>query len=93
MRRARQLGEALSFEELHGDVGHAVVDAVVEDLDDVGAAQRRGGLRLALEALEHLRAAGDLGVDELIATGDESAMWSARQTEPMPPCPSCETRR
>jgi len=35
-------GEALPFEELHRDEGHALVHAVVEDLDDVRAAQRRG---------------------------------------------------
>ena len=48
--------EALAFEHLHDEKGHALVDPVVEHLDDVRAAQRRGGLRLALEPR------GDVGV-------------------------------
>ncbi len=59
--------ERLAVEQLHRDEGDGrrLVDAVIDDLHDVGAAQRGRGLRLPLEALEHLRLRADLRIDEL----------------------------
>ena len=47
--------EVLAFEQLHRDVGHAALGAVVEDLHHVRAAHRRGRARLLDEAVAHLR--------------------------------------
>src|SRR5262249_51202270 len=58
------LAEVLALEQLHDDVRHAPIGAVVEELDNVGAPEAGGGLRLALEA--------DLGVVQLVvAEGDQ----------------------
>ena len=46
------LGERLALEVLHRDIRHAFVDAVVEDLHDVDAAEPCRGLSLDEEAGE-----------------------------------------
>src|SRR5688500_4919381 len=43
--------EVLAPEQLHDQKRHALVHAVVEDLHDVGTAERRGGLRLAAKPI------------------------------------------
>ena len=68
-REAAAVGEALeevlAVEQLHHDEGLVAVDAVVEDLHDVGAAELGGGGRLAPEALARGLLLGELRVDEL----------------------------
>ncbi len=59
------LEEILAVEQLHHDERLIAVDAVIEDLDDVGAAELGGGRRLATEALAGGLLLGQLGVDEL----------------------------
>jgi hypothetical protein len=48
---ARQL---LALHQIHGDVGRALVLAVVEDRDDVGMREASGRMRLTLEARAHV---------------------------------------
>ncbi len=64
------VGQVFPFEELHGDEGHPLADAVVEDLDDVGAAELGGGHRLAIEAGASPGVGGHLGPHELHGAGD-----------------------
>jgi hypothetical protein len=59
------LPEVLTLEELHGDVRHALPDAVVEHGDHVRALHGRGHLGLALEARAYARVASHVLVDEL----------------------------
>ena len=63
------LRERLTLEALHRDVRDALVDAVVEDLHDVHAAQLGRRLRLAMEAREHPFAPSQVRVDELDGDG------------------------
>jgi hypothetical protein len=78
--------EGFSGEQLHHEVGHLVVDAVVVDLHDVGALQLRGAAfasrskrpRASLES----RIAGSMN---FTATERSRALSRATQTEPMPP--------
>src|SRR5256885_2013482 len=52
-RSAREaLPQRLTLDVLAGDEVHALVDADVEDRDDVGVVEHRRALRLALEALQ-----------------------------------------
>ena len=87
------LRQGLAVEAFHGDVGDALVNAVIEDLDDVAAAEPRGGLRFAEEASEHARALRHRGWMSLMATGVPSDRCSARQTTPIPPRPIIVMRR
>jgi hypothetical protein len=49
------LGKRLTLEKLHGDVGHVVVDAVIEDLYDVGTPEGGGSSCLAQKPGKRLR--------------------------------------
>ena len=65
-RAARdQLAQRAALDELHGDVAHAVVGADVEERDDVGVVERRGGARLLLEARATLGIGRDSGRQDL----------------------------
>src|ERR1019366_7204210 len=58
--------ERLALEQLHHDVGVAVLRAVdVHDLDDVGALDLGRHARLAEEALDQARAARQIRVQDL----------------------------
>ncbi|MFT3768868.1 MAG: hypothetical protein QM820_25780 [Minicystis sp.] len=59
--------EILAGEQLHREVRDAVVDAEVEDADDIVRlrGEERGGARLAREAIERVGVARVRGVDEL----------------------------
>jgi hypothetical protein len=57
--------EGLAAEVLHGDPERAVFDPGVDDLDDVGVAQRRHEPRLALKPLHQREVHGERGVQEL----------------------------
>lgn len=57
--------EVFAFQELHHDERLIAFDAVIEDLDDVGAAKLRGGRGLAPEALARIFLLGELGIDQL----------------------------
>jgi hypothetical protein len=61
--------ERAPLDVLHRDVRDALVDAVVEDLHDVHAAQLGRRLRLAMEAREHPFAPSQVRVDELDGDG------------------------
>ncbi len=63
--------EGLAVEQLHHDVRTAVFFADVVDRADVGMIQRGRGLRLAPEAFERLRVAGQIFRKEF--QGDEAA--------------------
>ncbi len=62
-----ELAEVLAFEELHDHVRELglVVDARVEDLDDVRGVERGDGARLAMEAGDQRRVLGEVGGDHL----------------------------
>ena len=59
------LCERLAFEQLHDDEVLPLVLLDREDRADAGMVQRRGGARLALEALERRSVLGELGGQEL----------------------------
>jgi hypothetical protein len=59
------LGEVFPVQELHHQVGRAFVHAVVDHVHDVGALQRRRGLRFALETGPSARGLGDREAHEL----------------------------
>ena len=67
------LAEVLAVEELHGDVRGALPNAVVQNLDDVGAPELRGRLGLALEAGLRLGNLRVLALDEFHRAGDVEA--------------------
>ncbi len=56
--RRDQFLEVRPVQQLHGQIELALLAAEVEDGDDVGMVQGRGGLRLALEALHELVVGG-----------------------------------
>src|SRR5258705_11924091 len=62
--------EGRAFEELHHDVGAAILFADVVDRANVGMVERRGRLRLSLESAQSLRIAGDIIGKKL--QGDEA---------------------
>ena len=63
------LSEALAIEQLHRDEGRALVDAIIDDLDNVRTAQRRRRLGFPLEADEDFRVVGEGLVDQLDGHG------------------------
>jgi hypothetical protein len=63
-------GDRFALQELHGDVGRALPNAVIEHVNDVRAAQLRFDLRLAFEARHHLRLAAPVALDELHRAGN-----------------------
>jgi hypothetical protein len=63
--------EILSLQELHHEVRHAVMDADVRDVDDVGVLDRGGGPALEQEPLargsaQYQRVIHDLERDRLV---------------------------
>jgi hypothetical protein len=56
--------ERLSGNVLHDHVGHAVLDVEVDDLHDVGVAQRRDQARLAAETVDEALGVGQVRMDE-----------------------------
>ncbi len=63
--RGDAVSQRLPLQHLHRDERGPLLDAVVEDLHDVRAAQRRGGLGLAQETPQHLFVAGDRRIEQL----------------------------
>jgi hypothetical protein len=59
------LEEIFPFEQFHHDERLTFINAVVEDLHDVRAAQLGGGRRFTLETFASVFAFGQLGIDEL----------------------------
>jgi len=57
--------EILAFEVLHRDIRNAFPLAVIENLNDVGAAQLRGRFGFVVEAASYLPVIPSLAVDEL----------------------------
>jgi len=61
---------------------------VVEDLDDMRAAQRGGERASRMKRASASGFVAICGSISLIATGDCSVRWCASHTDPMPPLPS-----
>src|SRR5262249_974255 len=62
---AQDLPQRPALDALHGDVEGRPVRADVEDRDDVGVVESRGGARLLLEALQPPAVIGDLLLQDL----------------------------
>ena len=62
---SERLGDAVAGQELHAQVGLAVVAADVVDADDVPVHQARGGARFAGEAFGSLRVFGQPRSEQL----------------------------
>ena len=60
-----QLVQVLAVNQLHGDVRHAALVTHIVDRDDVRMLKPAGGLRFAIEALEHAGIVGNAGRDRL----------------------------
>jgi hypothetical protein len=90
--RAREQGrQILAFEVLHHQIGGAVArEAEVGHGGDVIVLERAGGARLALEARQHRRLLGVLGVQQLDREPPADQL-GRRQDRPIPPAPSRRT--
>ena len=80
----QQLAEVAAADVLGGDVGAAVLDAVVEDVDDVGRVQPRQHRGLALEAVPELVGVAQRGGDDL--EGDPAVERRCRWRRRRRPC-------
>ena len=82
-----QLLQRAALEVLHRDVVGAVDVAAVEDGDDVGVLEARGGLGLAAEPLDELAVLGEAVCSIFSATWRCRCASSASQTSAIPPEP------
>ncbi|MFT3772234.1 MAG: hypothetical protein QM820_43080 [Minicystis sp.] len=62
---AEALAQVLAFEQLHDEVGHVPVDAVIEDLHHVRATQLGGGTGFPGKASAGIGGLGERGAHEL----------------------------
>ncbi len=63
--RAKDVAQRLAFDVLHDDEVRAVLLTPVVDADDVGMVEGRRAVRLATEAFDEARVAGELGEQDL----------------------------
>ena len=85
--------QRLPLDILHDDERAAVSVADLVDLADVRMVERRGGQRLAAQALPRDEVLFVIRMEPLIATRRSSLVSWARKTSPMPPAPSGESMR